>query len=477
MKKFLSILFASILLLLAGCENVSYPESSVVEETSADVYEQLESQLPEIEDATRQPFTIVTDDLTAFYQDETSPSMISRVLEERNTFLRDKYGAEISVKQVTSKELADELSAAVLSGLEYCDMISVSAKESVKLYKEGLLGDMNTLPDFDIENGLFDAELAKSLATNNSLYLLADPATLIYDEAYVLYFNRDLVYTPEGGEDIETLAANGKWTWDKFDEYSRLAASEVYNKGIADLENDVFAFSAYYGDTIYPLAMWSSCGNKLVDNTYRNPVTISMEPDAVAEIAYKLMDVYNVKGKYPLDGEDAAKAFTDGRLAFFGNKLSYLYALRDGTDKGDNYGILPMPKLNEEQANYHCLVSNDSRVITIPKTLETADEAKKKFVSTIISATCATGKQTIRDAYIKSHLALYLNRNSETVMLETICDSITFDFSTVYGSSISEIAWPTITAIANYLDYGSELYSSLRIGKRNFEKYCEENFK
>ena len=272
MKKFISLLLVALFVALVACENVEYPSESSNIESDADLYEQLESQLPQIdsESTANIDFVILTDDVTAFHQGETLTGSISKVLEERNTFLRDKYGANVIVRQVTSDELYDELSEALLSGTHACDMISVSATETVKLYAAGLLGDFNTLPDFNIENGFFDNKLSKSLATNNSLYMIGDPTALVYDKANVMFFNRNLVVTTEGDPDIETLAMRGEWTWDKFDEYCRSSAAKVYNHSSADLNTDVFAFGAYDTTNTYPLAIFASTGDfiHLVDIDY-----------------------------------------------------------------------------------------------------------------------------------------------------------------------------------------------------------------
>ena len=479
MKKLISLLLVALFVALVACENVEYPSESSKIESDADLYEQLESQLPQTdsESAANTDFVILTDDVTAFHQGETLTGSINMVLEERNTFLRDKYGANVIVRQVTIDELFDELSEALLSGTHACDMISVSAKETVKLYTAGLLGDLNALPDFNIENGFFDEKLSKSLATNNSLYMIGDPTALVYDKANVMFFNRDLVVATEGDPDIETLVMQGKWTWDKFDEYCRSSAAKVYNHSTADLNTDVFAFGAYDTTNAYPLAIFTSTGSKLIDNTYKNPGAITMEADSVISVAEMLMSYYNVRGRYPVgEGEELATVFESNRLVFFSNELSYLYALRDGTEKGSNYGFLPMPKSSEEQSEYYCLLSEDARVIAIPKTIENKDESYKKYVSAIISATCAIGGKTMRDAYINSQLALYLNSNSEAVMLKTICDSITFDFAHIYGSEIETIKTPTTKAIIDYFGYGSRLSSSLRQGKKTFEQYCAEKF-
>ena len=462
-----------------GCENVSYTESSAPEDDSKNIYETLDEELPNLEqsgvDIKKQSFTIVTDKKAVFYNEESASGSISKAVEKRNTFLFDKYGAELRVNEVTASDLTSALKAALESGLTYCDMISVSAKETVKLFTAGLLGDMNKLPDFSLENVYFDTENAQNLATNNSLYLLADPTAQIYEETYVMFFNRDLVET-KAGMSPETLVMQGKWTWDSFNEVARAAAPDVYNKSTADLTIDTFGFAAYYNEDTMPIVMWTGTGYETVSNTHKNPVSLTMSIDEVKTVATLLKKAYDQKGRYPLEGDDAATVFKSGRMAFFVNKFNYFYSLRN-EDSGYNFGFLPIPKLNEEQNGYHCLVSSDARVISIPKFIENAPEERQRFISAVISATCAAGRQTVKTAFINDHIGLYLTDNEETVMLQTICESATFDFAAVYGSAISEIRRPTTTAICDYIEFGSALSTSIGRNVAAFEKYCAEKFK
>ena len=483
LKKRLTALLLLIILTItvAGCENVEYiTKSEAGEEESKNIYEQLDEDLPDLTpgedgEVIEQSFVIATNKASVFYNEEGAASSISRAVEDRTVFLKDKYGANVTVKEVSSKDLTNELKTAIESGIPYCDMICVSAKDTVKLYTAGLLGDMNKLPSFDIESAYFDPNNAKALATNSTLYMLADPTAQVYEETYVMFFNRDLVNTA-AGKDPESLVMQGKWTWDAFNETARAAAPKVYNKSASDILVDTFGYASYYSEGTFPLVMWNSCGLHLVDNTYKNPVSLSMTVDEITSYASKLKSSYNSRGRFPLEGADAAKAFEEGRLAFFCNKLDYFYALRDGTTLGSNYGMLPMPKYDENQKDYHCMVGSDARVFSIPKSVENADESRKMFVSAVIQATCASGRTTIKKAFLNHHIATYLNNNAETVMLQTILDSVYFDFATVYGSNISAIRRATTTAVSDYIEFGSGLSNSIASAKPNFEKYCSDNF-
>ncbi len=512
MKKLISILLISLMLSFAGCENVSYhTESSSQEEIPQQ--EQLESQLPDVEFEEERDFVIFTDSVATFIEDETSPEGINSSISERNSFLQAKYGAKVVVQEKDLETLTDELDAAVKAGNYICDMISVSAQDSVKLYTLGLLGDMNLLPNFNLENGFFDQQLTKPLATNNSIYLLADPCTLVYDSANVIYFNRNIVKTPvteeeteessetevsvedgvsedgesaEGSEetatpeklasDVELLAMQGQWTWDKFYEFAYESAPDSFSSAGSNMNTDNFGFGAEKTNTEFPAAMWVSCDKPMVPNTYKTPLEITLEIEKTKEIAQYFRKLYTARGRFPLGDTAAKTAFEEGRIAFYCNNLGYLRTLRDGSSKGEEYGILPMPKYNSEQENYRCLINADAHVISIPKTIETADDARKEFISAVISATCVAGGVTAKEAYLNTMLGMYLNNNAEVVLTKTVVDSAVFDFTVTYGSEIYDIARGTINAVTNHITEGVYLDNYLNSANKYFKEYCDTNF-
>lgn len=478
--------------LLFGCTNVEYitETSSEEEETSINSLEQIISELPtlsitpnestenesEVEDEViERTFTIVTNKASTFYPDESSSSgAIGHAVQQRNSILLEKYGADISVTELSGQDLYDELKNAYRSDTEFCDMLSVSTTDSLKLYKMGLLYDMNELPNFNLDSSFFDELNSKSLATNSSLYMLPDPTNLYYENTYVMFYNRNL--TTEGGYDnIEEIVMKGEWTWDKFHEIAK-ASSTAYNKSSANVNSDIFGFSAYHNTQTYPLVMFTSTGKVMVDNTYKNTVELSLDATDVEDTCIELNKTYNVKGRYPYESNKAADTFLNGRTVFFCNTLNYIYALRDGSEKGSEYGFLPIPKLYQDQQSYSCLVDVEARVISVPATVEFSDDATREYISAIITATCAVGGQTTKNAFLESFVAGYLNNNYETVMLDTICTGAKFDFAYTFGSAIEDIAHSTTIAVSDYFDFGSMVSSTIRQGRWKFNNYSSKNF-
>lgn len=482
LKRILTVLLLVLAFLLAtACENVEYKEETSVEsEASKNIYEQLEESLPDLPEESdgeveKREFIIVTDKKTVYSNEEEVSGSLSKAIDKRNTFLYDKYGAEIKVIEAKPAEITNALKESLQAGTRYCDMVSISAKETVKLMNAGLLGDMNQLPGFNGADAYFDEKNGTALATNSTLYLLADPTAQYFEEEYVMFYNRDIV-EKAGVKSPETLALQGKWNWDSFNEVARAAAPRVYEHSTSDITTDTFALGAYYGEGVFSLVMWTGSGSKMIKDTYKSPVTISMEIENVQTVAKTLRDAYNTRGRLPLDGEEVANAFKNDRLAFMVHKFSYFYTLRN-ENGGEKYGFLPIPKLDETQEEYNCLLSEDSRVIAIPKTTEAQSFEHKRFVSAVISATCATGRETVKQAFVNEHIGTYLYDNEETVLLQMLLDSATFDFAYIYGSVIGEVRRPTKDAIADYIEFGSALNSSISRALPAFNKYSAEKFK
>lgn len=482
MKKIAAALLLVLMIFAIGCENVKYPDESGTESGGTqisrdDLESRLPSYAPESSDGGEayEIFNIFASDTTPFYQEETTPGVISALIEQRNEYIKERYRVEVEVTKYDAPDLVNEIKLASQADIPPCDLISLPADKAVLLYVNGALGDMNSLPGFDISESWFDKRNGASLATNSTLCILPDPACLYYDDIYTMFYNRDLLAN-SGAESPETLAAQGKWTWDAFNECVAHAAAGVISRGSGDVEKDVFGFTAYYTDKHYPLVMWESCGEKMVDNTYKNEVKLNLEMSRIVEIAKFLNNSYNSRAKSTQSGNEAAASFEAGRLAFFCNKLEYLYALRDGSGKGSEFGFVPMPKYSEEQSDYYCLVDTSSLVMCVPKSMDGATEQQRRRACAVISSICGFAGDDLRDAYVSDMIAKYLTNNAEAVSLDLICESASYDFAFTYGTGITAVLDATVAPIYDYLDFGSWIENSINIWLDDFNKYCEANF-
>ncbi|MBO4452753.1 MAG: extracellular solute-binding protein, partial [Clostridia bacterium] len=334
------LLAALAVICLCSCENTSIKENtSAAAPVSADPYEEVSGILPEPAEVSETSegakasytCTVITNDRTVYFSDETAPTAFDRSISERGDFLLERYNISVVVEERNYSEVSKGIKNALDSGLSYCDLLSLPQSDTVKLYLAGLLYDMNTLPSFDPQSEIFDSNHALQLATNSTFYMIPDESAMVYDDLNVVFFNRETVSS--AGYDPEALVQSGEWTWDKFSEIA---------KSVSDVSAGKYGFACYYDGEEFTYPMWMSIGRHVVKDTYKNKVKMTMSADTMLDLTDRLLKHYDTKYIYPKVGDDAAKAFETGNSAFIFHKLRYLYGLRDGSDRGSEYGFLPI---------------------------------------------------------------------------------------------------------------------------------------
>lgn len=473
MKRFTAF-FAALLLAASffGCENVTPGRESVPEdEGSRDAYREIESMLPPaIEDESgefsdTQTITLATDEPCLFLSDEETPTAYRTHLSERNAYLSKRYGIELAVRKESNGNAPTALLEAVNSGLPYAEILAFGVNDTLKLWSQGLLYDMCLLPGFDPTSSAYDAKNACELAANTAFYMLPDASCYWFDEINVMFCNSKLL--DSSLESPLSLAARGEWTWDAFTEHCK--AAYAVSKG-------VFGFGTYADAEDYAGALWTSSGKRIITDTYKKPVRLSMEPSDISETAAALKKHYDTYYRYPETKASAVNQFENGGMIFFSNKLDYFYSLRDGSEKGLEYLLLPMPKLYSESEDCSCLVSNSARVYSVPSTAEKFDRQTAVRINAYLAVACASGAPAAKKAFVGTFIANYLTGNDETLALRAIIDGAAFDFAQVYGSESWEIRYCTTKVISDYIGFGSEVANSIRHARDNFERYVEAKF-
>jgi len=472
-KNRLAALFASLLLLcafIASCENVSLLEDAssgtysdgVSDTTSVDVESLLKYIGGEI------TIAVPESQQLAFSTNPNTDDIIGLTSMARNDLLAEKCGLELKIKTVSAENVLTELDAAQKAGLNYADILCLPAKTLSALADGEYLFNLLSSPDFKLDSNYINTTAAKEMAGNKTLYMLFDNATLFYDETWVVFYDKQLV-SGTGLADPAKLAASGQWTWDEFIKYSEAVAQKVMSKGSPDTATDVFGFSSYNNTADLPLAIWESCGIPLFGETYGGPVTLKADAAVLKNSAKELQNIYFHKSRFPLQGEEAAAAFKKGRMGFFIYKLGFSAAL---VETGRDWGILPLPKYSADQNGYRSYVDPNAYAFAIP-----ANAANPQRSILALNMLCAASKDTMRKAVYDKYVNLYFTNNAATVMLNTIMDSVYFDFAAIHASGMPAIANVSTNVVIDAVSKKGSDFSFTNEALSAFEKYASEKFK
>jgi len=227
---------------------------------------------------------------------------------------------------------------------------------------------------------------------------------------------------------------NGKWTYDKLAEYAKAGAQL---NGADDFKWD-HENAAVYGLTAWQHgigALLSASGERYVSKDEDNNPYMSAETERFFSACDKISQLTQEKGVYQSANDwpnlfNFQYIFRDGKALLMIGELKAADSLRqiDST-----FGILPLPKYDENQSRYYSPVTIQMPVLTIPVTNSEANKT-----GTILDAMAYLSYKNVTPVFFDVTMAQKRLRNDESIeMLQIIKDSVIYDLGMAYGWSNS----------------------------------------
>lgn len=373
---------------------------------------------------------VATPKASTIVPDDTAGAVISKEIEERNSFIKDKLNIVISEKYVDPTLLYNEMRAAVKSGSYYADLVMYPQSQMGAHVVAGNLVNLYSMPGLNLQGEYYNRTAVEAGGGASKIYGIAGDAALTPDCLTAVYFNRDIV-TAMGLESPYDHVDNGTWTWEKFFEYC----------AYANAANGTFSYGAqntslYLADLVY-----FSCGGRFVTAADGAMPTIAINLEwtlPVVDTAKRLLSEANRN----TNNMTAIDAFANGTSLFLIDELSTMTSL---STSPANWGVLPLPKYTAEQEGYKTLAFyDDALFFGVVPTISDSDKTANVLTALNIAAYGATG-----DAYAENAMCYYLRDNDSTRMVDIIMKSAVYDLAYSYAVNYDAIATATFTAIRN----------------------------
>ena len=363
--------------------------------------------------------------------EEEDGEPINDAVYRRNMTIKERYN--INIDMLTTSDDVGTLRKAVLSGDSIYDAAVIFNNLVPGVVTADLLVNIEHLPYIDLSKPWWD-DAVKSMSISNQNYLMNGDLLILDNEATnALLFNKDMM-ADFGLELPYRTVKDGKWTMDAMNEIIKGTAADLNGDGIMG-PDDRWGFCVY-NDTLHALLV-SGGGTLALKDENDLPYMSFVEPKnlAVIEKAMDLMYnpeyVVNVSGKSENDGGPERYSyrtmFEENRLLFLWMRMRVVEFFR-GMES--NFGILPLPKYDEPQENYHSVVNPYTGVlIGVPKSAENLERA-----SLILEALSAESRYTLQPAYYDVVLQRKYTRDDESSeMLDIIFNSRVYDIGGVYS--------------------------------------------
>ena len=497
MKKLFACIIALLMLvpLMAACESEDANNSEVVSDAVSGSTSDGEVSLPDVEvkDMGGREFNVLCWDWGAgsasilgytgeIMYDEENPTAVDEAKKLVVDKIESEYNCTINGEKTNTVSFTTTLKNQVTSGLHYYDIVFDSISTSAAMVPDGILVDLNTVPNLNLSDPWWDQNAVKDLSIAGKNYFACGDINTYDDQGtWCMLFNKTLKTKLGIEEDFYQLVRDKKWTFDKFKEICKNnITSDTSGDGVLD-ENDTWAFGTEtYNIYVHVLAAGQKISRK--DDNDLPYLTVAEEPEATYSILADILEFYNdqqtvmvanappytQKGFSNVWEATVHKAFIEGRELFYMCGLINSASFRVMEDE---FGILPIPMYYDTQDRYYHTVSvGNSSVMSIPEGTTDIEQ-----VGLIVSAIARESKLLVTPAYYDVQLKYRDSRDDESgEMLDLIFASRTFDIANAYnwGGIREQYTSMSKSDIASRFE---RILSTAELAMENFvEKVTEE---
>lgn len=311
--------------------------------------------------------------LYVYESDATPHEVVDYAIWCRQNMLAEKHGINMSVI-VEGNNTFSKLSTAITTNVaDYCQGAILVPKDLATAAASGYLRDLNTLDELNLEASYWDQRIQKEFDINGHLFGLTGEYSCGDDLVTMVTLYNDTAYKQfdfyEKYGSPYQLSAEGKWTYEMMMTMIKDTSHEVEVNG----EMDKSDFWGFVTESVAPYYFFLGSGQKYILND-SGKLSFAAENDTVWQTNYDILkdvmemctneDVFIANRDAAGQGDVwsiASQIFSTNRALFRSTTLSATLRL---LDMEDDYGIMPVPKYYEGQADYYCMCS--TAAFTIP---------------------------------------------------------------------------------------------------------------
>ncbi len=341
-------------------------------------------------------------------------------------------------------EWNNALSTSVLTNTGDYDGAAIYTSQSSALAKDGIYLNMYSVSSeygdgyINLEKPWWNQTLVDELTTYGALYFLAGDL-LISNAAQgnCIYFNKDLFdekYPNELSATLYQTARDGNWTIDKLISYVSGVWDDSNSDGVIN-DGDVMGWCDLGGGSDGDMESWIyALGLSITQTDAYGEPEIALLDNPNSRQAFEMLQklYYGNDGTYGSSGltsKTTETQFMNGNILFKRVYLSYGSKLRE-TDV--NYGVLPLPKLNEEQEDYRTCFCNNSSTLIFCSNLSSERAA---MLSAVAEAMASASYKNVIPVYYSTVLqGQYSKDPPDAEMYDMILKSFVADFGFAYST-------------------------------------------
>ena len=375
------------------------------------------------------------------FADEMNGDPLRDAQYERNQKVQDELNFKLATHPVggRSRNKNDtELTALILAADTSVDAAFVFANRmSTLITTPGYLQMLNRIDTMNLDASWWDQNVRDALTIYGNVKAITGDISLFYQYAMnVVYFNQEVAQNAHLENLYDTVRA-GKWTCDRMMETARAVALDLDGDGKMT-DKDRYGFVGQ-GAFIHPF--YASADGEFIRHTADGGYEICLNSEKTSTFIQKYVPQFNdptlalmadTVSQYGFSNANSwmglfLPMFANNQVLYYMNQLTLINELRA---QEPDFGILPYPKYDENQAEYRSAADLSwTTMLCIPATCTKPDMA-----GYVCDAMGYYSQQIVMPEIIDKNVRGKSIRDEDSAeMLEIILSNSSFHALSVFG--------------------------------------------
>ena len=416
-----------------------------IEETTESLYDDqgyLKSSLPDELDFGGETITVLwwTDvEKPEFYIEDANGDMINDAIFQRNINVEDKMGVTldwVGIKGQYNNSVgaayAQHVGNMYNSGDSTYDLMSAHSRTIALTAMYGYCADLMQLDYLDFDMPWWPTVMTETATIGDAMYFVTGDVSInSIHQMYVIFYNKDILSRYPDLVEPSTSVLDGKWTVDTMQVLTKDLYQDLDGSNTAN-ESDFYGFTSlsWHFDAIY-------YGSGLRQAEKDEEELLKISDDYYSEKAIALCDKI---GAWIKNGDAYINSNTY-REPFYNNQALMVMArhkdVADGiVEAGFSYGIVPIPKYDENQESHITVVGNPVSFYSIYTLSQDLDRA-----AAVLECWASEAYRLTTPALFEATMKLrYSETSVESQMYDLIRSGIVFDFGRLFNSSLGAMS-------------------------------------
>ncbi len=374
---------------------------------------------------------------------ESSGDIVDNAVFRRNTMVEHALGI---VMKVTVGENSDHANGNAIrdlikAGSHTYDIITLPGYVQTSYAVDGCFHNLVGVENLDLDKLYWTQGFNDIMSNGIQQYVASGAYSLsLIRNMYITIYNKDL-FSERNIPDLYEIAMNGEWTVDKQLELIKNTWSDTNGDGVRD-EGDFYGFVSGTYTSVDPY--WVSFNLPLLhldSNTHEYYMDVDFEKmvDVLQKIIDLIMyndDAWNNGGTSTTDASRMTTTitkFAEERCAMATTTIYHVENSLTQAGFEHDYGIVPIPKYNKDQAEYYTHTQDQLSVMAIVSSVSKDD---LPVMGAVMDQISYFSYKEVFPAYYETALSYrYLQNNESKIMLDMIYKSLKIEGCFIYHDS------------------------------------------